>query len=217
MNPRPPLLLCHGWGFDASVWEPLRAQLGDWPVHAMDAGYFGAACQPGLPDAYVAVGHSLGAMRCMAERDPRCRGWVLINGFTRFSAAEDWPQGTPLRVLDRMIARLRADPAAVVAEFRRRCGAETAVPHAQLDSDALAGGLLRLRDGDVRQAWAARTVAALVLAGEADALVGPALSHASFGEDIQWCGGGHLLPLTHAEWCAGQIRRFTDGLAAGKT
>lgn len=209
-----PLVLLHGWGFDASVWDSVRELLADWPIHVVDAGYFGHPSMPCLPESYVAVGHSLGAMRCLAETGPGCRGWVLINGFARFSAAADFPEGVPVRVIDRMLMRLAADPAAVVDDFRKRCGAPAQAPASGLDGAALAEDLRRLRDEDARDAWTARQVPACVLAGEADPVVAPTMTRASFGEDVGWCaGGGHLLPLTHAAWCAARIRAFANALA----
>ncbi|MDX3905075.1 MAG: alpha/beta fold hydrolase [Pigmentiphaga sp.] len=210
---RLPLVLVHGWGFDASVWDALRAHLPGWTLHAADAGYFGEAVAEPRPPAYVAVGHSLGAMRCLATTDRGCRGWVLINGFTRFSAADDFPAGVPVRVIDRMVSKLATDPAAVVNEFRRRCGAAPAagVPNAA----ALAADLLQLRNGDARKEWAQRRIPVCVLAGEADPVVAPALTRASFGTSVAWQpDGGHLLPLTHPAWCAQRIRDFAGTCAA---
>lgn len=212
---RLPLVLLHGWGFDASVWEPLRTHLPGWTMQARDAGYFGRPAQAPLPAAYVAVGHSLGAMRCLALQDAGCRGWILINGFTRFCAAPDFPDGVPVRLVDRMLARLAGDPAAVVGDFRKRCGAGAPAADAGTDLAALTTDLLHLRDGDARAQWAGRRVPACVLAGEADPIVSPALTQASFDIEASWCpGGGHLLPWTHPAWCAQHVRAFAGRLAA---
>lgn len=213
---RLPLLFLHGWGFDASVWEPLRAHLDGWEILAVDAGYFGRPAAPVRPPAYVAVAHSLGAMRSL-EEGAGCCGRVLINGFARFSAAGDFPAGVAPRVLERMLARLAADPAAVAGDFRRRCGADAPLPAGGLADAALAADLRYLRDGDGREAWAGSRVPARILAGDADPVVPPALTRASFGDAIVWCaGGGHLLPLTHPEWCAGHIRAFAREVAAAR-
>ncbi|MEK7946910.1 alpha/beta hydrolase [Pigmentiphaga sp. YJ18] len=211
---RLPLVCLHGWGFDASTWAPMRAHLDGWDIHADDAGYFGRTVAAERPAAYVAVGHSLGAMRSLEDAGAGCRGLVLINGFARFSAAGDFPTGVAARVLDRMLTRLAADPAAVVSEFRRRCGAADPIDAGTLDEAVLAAGLRQLRAGDARAAWAARRVPVRILAGDADPVVTPALTAASFGGEAVWCaGGGHLLPLTHPAWCASQIRAFVRELA----
>jgi len=101
-----------------------------------------------------------------------------------------------------------------VGEFRRRCGADDPIDAGSLDGAALAAGLRHLREGDARGAWAGRRVPVRILAGDADPVVTPALTAASFGGEVAWCaGGGHLLPLTHPEWCASQIRAFVRELA----
>jgi malonyl-CoA O-methyltransferase len=217
-----PLVFMHGWGFDATVWDGMREQLAESPAVMLEAGYFGREIvMPGegveLPAAYVAVGHSLGAMRWLALHDPRCRGLVLVNGFPRFAASADFPEGVAPRLIDRMLARLAVDPAAVVGDFRKRCGAEDE-PEGGPVSKLLEDGLRQLRDGDERSALAHIGVPVLVLAGDMDAIVPPALTTAAFADaaqaQVRWCeGGGHLLPLTHASWCAEYVREFAAGLA----
>lgn len=212
-----PVVFAHGWGFDATVWDAVRARLGDAPVWTAEAGYFGlperdvASAAHGF-DAYVVVGHSLGAMRCLTEHGPGCRGLLLVNGFPRFAAAPDFPEGVPARLIDRMLARLAADPAAVVSDFRRRCGAPSGAAGTTYAQEALAAGLLHLRDGDARTALEHCSLPLRVLAGETDAIVPPALTRAAFtGREmsLRWLAGGeHLLPLTHPDWCAAQLADF---------
>src|SRR3546814_12065940 len=49
----------HGWGFDAALWDSMRATLGG---DASDLGYFGERRQFGDDERpFVAVGNSLGA------------------------------------------------------------------------------------------------------------------------------------------------------------
>ncbi|WP_369073283.1 alpha/beta fold hydrolase, partial [Bordetella pertussis] len=55
------------------------------------------------------------------------------------------------------------------------------------------------------------------LAGTADPIVPPALTRAQFGAcaGLHWRdGGGHLLPASDPDWCAGRIRAFLAGLPA---
>ncbi|WZB76845.1 hypothetical protein WJ972_16070 [Achromobacter insuavis] len=119
---RPTLLFVHGWAFDAAFWAPLAAALADWPQAVVDAGYFGPARMPAPAGPVLAIGHSLGALRLLAEPPPACLGLVAINGFARFGAADDFPEGVPARMLDRMLNRLAAQPDAVLRDFRQRCG-----------------------------------------------------------------------------------------------
>ena len=211
-GPRHNFLFLHGWGFDALVWDGVRARLGGV---APDLGYLGAPVPaPAEPDARViAVGHSLGCLLLLGALPPGCVGFIAVNGFSRFCAAPDFPNGVPTRLLERMLARLETEPYAVLAEFRHRCGAPPLQAGSALDADRrerLRAGLLALRDRDERAAAGALAVPMLVLAGEADPIAPPALTQASFpGRTILWrAGGGHLLPLTDPDWCAERIAAF---------
>jgi pimeloyl-[acyl-carrier protein] methyl ester esterase len=97
----PSLLLIHGWGFDPSLWTPLRAALADWASDVVDLGYFGAPHSAVPPGAVVAVGHSLGAMLALGDPPPQCVGLVAINGFDRFTARGGGPGvGQPVNETD---------------------------------------------------------------------------------------------------------------------
>lgn len=217
----PTLLFVHGWGFDASIWDPLRsalAELGGWPHAAADAGYFRQPADPVTPamaavhDRVLAIGHSYGVMRLLGDLPAQCAGFVAINGFTRFAAASDFPEGTPVRLLDRMLARLSTHTAAVVNDFRARCGAAATQAPAQLAP--LLADLRALRDGDRRQVLEQPFPPLLVLAGSVDPIVPAAMTRAAFRdtEPLWREDAGHLLPLTDPAWCAARIRDFLETL-----
>lgn len=214
---RPTLLFVHGWAFDASVWTPLRAELGDWPHAVADAGYFGAAQAPVAGTGpVIAIGHSMGVLRLLRDLPSHCLGLVSINGFPRFGAAPDFDAGVPRRMLDRMMKRLSADPTAVLQDFRERCGDASAFGAPNLQP--LARDLEALRDEDQRHALAALPVPLLILAGQDDPIVPAAMTQAAFGDrlgderhDLEH--GGHLLPVSAAPWCARHIAGFIDRLS----
>ncbi|AUA58661.1 acetoin dehydrogenase E2 subunit dihydrolipoyllysine-residue acetyltransferase [Achromobacter spanius] len=205
---RPTLLFVHGWAFDASVWTPLRAELGDWPHEVADAGYFGAAqssaatigrvldpaidpvvghvvdpvigqVQDPASAPIIAIGHSMGVLRLLRDLPSNCVGLVSINGFPRFGAAPDFDAGVPRRTLDRMMKRLSADPVAVLQDFRERCGDASAFGEPRLEP--LARDLEALRDEDQRDALAALPVPLLILAGQDDPIVPATMTQAAFG------------------------------------
>lgn len=211
----PILLFVHGWGFDASVWSPLRATLKpDQDSMTWDLGYYGQPAQP-VPPAnrpVIAIGHSLGVLWLLHHRPLPWRALVSINGFPRFSKSADFPEGVPSRLIERMLARLHDTPVEVHGDFLARCGLPAHHhPAAQstnpLDVDALADGLIALRDWDER----AGTQIDLALAGRADPIVSAAMTQASFtGQPIEWQDGGHLLPLTAPGWCADRLDHFLE-------
>ncbi|WP_199175700.1 alpha/beta fold hydrolase [Telmatospirillum siberiense] len=214
----PVFLLVHGWGFDASFWTPLRDALAGTDSIAWDLGFHGSLSCPPPPAGrpVIAVGHSYGLLWLLEKRPVAWQSLVSINGFPRFAAGGDFPEGVPPRLLDRMIARFGEAPEAVYRDFMIRCG--VADPsRADLDPKALADGLNALRHWDARSRMADLGPADLVLAGRADPIVPEGLTKAGFsGQDIFWHESGHLLPLEAPEWCAARLRRLHGGLFGGE-
>ncbi len=178
------ILLVHGWGFAPSLWGPLRAALEGPQWFEADLGYFGPARLDIPPGLDLVVGHSFGCL--WALREPALAGvpMVFVNGFARFSACADYPQGTPARVLDRMLDRLEAAPGDVLRAFHARLGTE--VPPGDPCVPRLREDLLRLRDEDARGAGQP----VLALGAQDDPLVPMAFP------GRVWPTGGHVLPLT---------------------
>lgn len=201
------ITLLHGWGYDATLWRKVLPLLGGLDVELCDLGYFGAAKLPAACDR-IAVGHSLGALWWLTSDLP-WRRLAAINGFPRFTATRDFPQGVAPRVLERMRRRFGEAPAAVLADFQAACGG--AGPALPADPAALAAGLESLGRLDGRSAWDSRAADIRLLAGRRDAIVPPGLTDtaaSSLSKDhLEWIeDGGHLLPLTHPEKCAAFIR-----------
>ncbi|KAA5926448.1 alpha/beta fold hydrolase [Achromobacter xylosoxidans] len=210
----PTLLFVHGWAFDAAFWGPLAAALADWPQAVANAGYFGPPHTPAPAGPVLAIGHSLGALRLLGEPPPACVGLVAINGFARFGAGADFPEGVPARMLDRMLNRLATQPETVLRDFRQRCGDTSAIGVPQVEP--LARDLGILRDADQRAALATLPMPLLALAGTADPIAPTAMTTVCFGAaaELHWRdGGGHLLPLTDPDWCAQRIRAFLARVA----
>ena len=199
---RPTLLFLHGWGFDYTLWDALCERLPEFASVRWDRGYFGQPAAPSVAPPLIAVGHSLGAL-LLAQLLPADMPLIAINGFDRFTG----PDGVPDRVLDHMRRRFAEVPGVVLNEFRNRCGA----PHApeSLQAQRLADDLTSL--GTERAEPAQRRV--LVLHGGADPILPPALRDIVFSGATRavQAEGGHLLPLTHAAWCADNIRSFAWG------
>lgn len=210
MSRAPFFLFAHGWSWDAGIWDAVRAAMPDAQTAVIERGYLGTVPSwPTVPAGYIGVGHSAGLLDLLGNRPPGCGGLVAINGFTCFSQAPDFPFGMPTRVLDRMLLRLEADPAATVSAFRTRCGAADGFS-GMLQPDRLEQGLRALRDDDGRTGAALSELRLLALAGRHDPIVSPDLTAASFDPGaIRWNeNAGHLLPLTDPNWCARQLMEF---------
>ncbi len=211
----PSIVFVHGWGFDAGIWDQLRARLTDVPTFTIDLGFRHAKnTVPELPvlpaGELIAVGHSLGFLWLLKNKPFAWNKLVSINGFSKFIAADDFPSGLDARMLKRMIEQCKKDPQTVVADFFKTCGHEEKIE--TLNQDELVQGLLGLKDWDMRKTLRENQTPLLALAGDNDPIVPRPLTEASFANkkdtQLQWHDGGHLLPLSAPVWCAERIRNF---------
>lgn len=222
------IALLHGWGYDAGLWREIVPLLAGHAVDTPDLGYFdknmkksALATRRNDRDSHriplLAVGHSLGALRWLVEKEATWDALLIINGFPRFTATDDFPHGVAPRVLSRMQRRFEATPAEVLMEFQNTCGAPG--PALPADPEPLAQGLEFLATADGRACLAERPKDIHVLASRDDAIVPAALSEAAFAvlpaAQRHWCAsaGGHALPLTRPQDCAALIRAVAAGLS----
>lgn len=211
--PLRPLVLLHGWGLSAAVWQPLLEHLDprrsvcvpDLPGHgkAAPAGStlasWADALLPTLPGHCVLVGWSLGAQLALelAHRHPeRIARLMLIGASPRFTAGEDWPHGLPGATLDDFRAQFDSAPEATQRRFvalqslgdRARKSVSAALSGSLTPADAahqaaLANGLQLLADTDLRALISGITQPVRLLHGSED----------------------KLMPLAAAEWLADQL------------
>lgn len=204
------LLFAHGWGFDRHFWNRVAMLLPEWEHLRDDRGYFGDPLSPEVEGPCIAVAHSFGVMRVLADPPRGLAGLVAINGFERFTALPGKP-GVPARVVDLMLRRFDRDPRAVVEEFRRRVGCEE--PCGAIDPAPLGFDLLRLRDARPPLPG----VPVLVLHGAADPLLPEPMRRECFpgsGTDrLQHGTAGHLLPLQDPQLCAQAVRGMAERLS----
>lgn len=206
------LAFVHGWGFDAHFWRPVADRLPEFARIFVDLGFRGEPLSPGANHPIV-VGHSMGFAWALASFPRPWAGAVAVNGFARFTRAQDFVTGTPPRTLERMIARFDQTPDVVAQEFLQRCGVET--PDTETMRPApLAQALKWLGECDERAALAALDCPVMALAGTRDLIVPEAMSRETFAAHALTLvdGAGHLLPWSHPDWVASQIRLFASGL-----
>lgn len=201
------LLFAHGWGFDRNFWRPLAALLPEWEQFSDDRGYFGApGSSPALSAGPVlAVTHSFGTVRVLADPPPGLAGIVAINGFESFTP------GVPARVVDRMLRRFASDPRGVLADFRRTCGCDE--PFGAIDPEPLQADLRRLRDDRPPLP----VVPVVTVQGARDPILPAQMRSTVFAgcavRRAELPDAGHLLPLEAPELCASAIREAAEALA----
>ncbi len=193
MSDERRLVAIHGWVMCPDCFEPLRARLPGWEVHAPPLpGHAGAEDGVIDPEALaehwadelqapaIWCGWSLGGHVALAaaRRWPeRVRALILAGVSPRFDQAPDWPFGRPPRELRAMRHSARHDAEAVVAGLYRLLsrGREAAwFRERDVRTPAPAGldsGLARLQRADLRPDLPAIVVPAVWACGDLDALV----------------------------------------------
>jgi len=139
-HPGEDLVLLHGWGMNAAVWDGLPADLGvgltqhriELPGHGdspfppqLGPGPGGLwrwadACLDAAPERAVWLGWSLGGLVALAAalRAPRrVRALILMTATPRFVRATDWTPAVTAAALDQFQTELLADPALTLARF----------------------------------------------------------------------------------------------------
>jgi len=132
---RPVLVLVHGWGMNARVFDVLAQLLaGDFDVRALDLpGHGGRSGQSNnslqdwaddlaeqVPEGSTVLGWSLGGqvvMRAALDHPDKLRRLILLASTPRFVADESWPHGMPATDLEDFGASLLADPQATLLRF----------------------------------------------------------------------------------------------------
>jgi len=130
------LVLVHGWGMNAAVWEGLPTSLTSgrqqWRIELPGHGAspleprhdscaaWADACLEQAPERAVWIGWSLGGLIALeaALRAPeRIRALVLVTATPRFVRAPDWPAAMDAAVLAQFHDGLVADPRGTLERF----------------------------------------------------------------------------------------------------
>ncbi|EME69829.1 hydrolase or acyltransferase [Paramagnetospirillum caucaseum] len=209
-----PLLAVHGWGFNAGFWMPVLDRLPDFRGDCIDMGFYGTPKRPKVPRPLV-LAHSMGLAWALANIPRPWAGVLAVNAFPRFTRSPTFVDGVPPRLVERMLARCDEAPQQVAADFLARCGVESP-DTSGIDAAPLKDELAWLAKCDERTALRMLPCPVLALAGTNDPIVPQAMSLASFAPETLTLveGAGHLLPLTHPDWLATQVRLFAARLEA---
>ncbi len=197
------IVLLHGWGCSARVWDELATRLAPrFRVHAPDLPGYGAtpACAPytlqALADAVArraprrcrVAGWSLGGEVALAwaRRAPyQVERLALIGTTPCFMSRPGWPCATAPAVLREFGQRLESDRAGTLARFaaaqargdartNRFAGLLGRLVEGSATDGALSAGLRVLAHADLRRELSRVRQPALVLHGARDRIVPPA-------------------------------------------
>jgi len=131
----PDLVLVHGWGMHAGVWDDVVPALSrnhrvtciDLPGHGASPGdaefdlpHLRDWLAEAVPVPAVWVGWSLGGLAALdlaLHRPERVRGLVLVAAPVRFLRAPDWPDAVAPEVLEQFAAGLAQDYRGTLMRF----------------------------------------------------------------------------------------------------
>jgi len=130
------LVLLHGWGMNAAVWEGLPTALtegrrqwwielpghgaGPFRPHHDSRAAWADACLASAPERAVWIGWSLGgliALEAVLKAPGRIQALVLLTATPRFVRAPDWPAAMDAGVLAQFHNSLSADPTGTLDRF----------------------------------------------------------------------------------------------------
>lgn len=209
------LLFVHGWGFDSRVWDKTRAHLSGFEHDCVDFGFTKDMPVheelPGTP--YIAVGHSMGVMWALKNRNSHMKGLVSIGGFDCFF------RHVPPEVLTGFRQRFETDPESHMKRFWAQGLEEDLCSIDRLNLDRLSEGMNWLATWDAEKDAHDFSGPILAIALKNDKIVPPAMSRAVWEKipnaKLVWHEtGSHFLPSTEPEYCAEKIRGFAGDLGA---
>lgn len=190
----------HGWGYDATAWEPLIAQLpAEDSVTCVDRGYFGAPADATFNPASslrILVTHSLGQSFVDLERLGQPDIWILIGGFDRF--IDSPAQARPLR---RMRSKLDTDPDAVLRDFYARCGEADRLPKPIRNLPHLTADLKLLEHAKAPISVMRQCRKIVILHARNDAIVSIDRAERLGFPVVIHPDGSHALPFKDSFWC----------------
>lgn len=198
----------HGWGFDRNVWLRVSDHFADHACHFVDLGFTGKPPATSFPSSSVVVGHSLGVMWALRHAPSTIRGVISIAGFDCFH------RHVLLRDIRAMERGLESDPEKQMRNFYAACGYLPFFNINTMDLGRLRQGLGWLKEWDEREMLRNLPCPIMALGAEDDLIVPPEMTRDIWGrDDLRMIDkGGHILPVTKAEWCAAQVREFIDAL-----
>jgi len=203
------IIFMHGWGCTGAVWDPLIAQFPKDECGVWDRGYWGQPSLVPFDPAAVYVTHSQGLYDFL-EYNQTPRALYILNGFTRFAAAPDWPAGVPARMLSRMQRQWQKNPHQVWTDFMTRAGAIAQPWDDTAHVDFLGQALAELASKDYRAALGRLTCPIHAVGTLDDVIVPETLSEACFSgcEGTMRASGGHFLMQSAPQWVTDHLKHW---------
>ena len=208
------ILAYHGWGFDSSIWSPLRKQ---FPNNASwknsDRGYFSKPTSPHFTEksgTKMVLTHSFGLHLCPNEILDRADTLIIYSGFLHFHPQAAQFRRRSKQVVAEMISKFKERPYDVLKAFYRNVfhpEKEFDLPPKTINNELLLEDLKLLNKNKRALPSLKKNAKVFIFHGADDAIVpkhkGRDL-YQKFGKQAQYFEikqSGHGLPLTQADRC----------------
>ncbi|MDI2111872.1 alpha/beta fold hydrolase [Commensalibacter nepenthis] len=215
MTQKYHLLFVHGWGFSRDFWKPVGYLLKGFSIDYIDLDFVNNTATSNeiiqtiskQINHTIAIGHSLGFLYLLKQFPHEFHHYIAINSFLRFSKADDYLSGAPLRILQRMSKGIDKDAYLILSQFYQQCRYFDSLPN-QMNIPTLQTGLKYLETEDFRDVFPSIMDKLTILASQNDPVVSPAMTTDSFqSHPIHWVKDDtHVLPISQPETCSKIIR-----------
>lgn len=245
------LYLIHGWGVNAHIFKDFITRLPEnWSIHAIDLPGHGTQKLKGdfsliqaaddiaktMTQNSFVLGWSMGsqvAQQLAARHPEKVRGMVLMSGFAKLRASEDYPEGINNSLLNKMLHLFQEDYAHHVQQFLALQLLNTPerqfiIQHILPDiiqhgtPSALHSALNALESADTRALLPEINTPALIICGNKDAVTPPRMSqylaqYLPRAQCIFIDKAAHAPFLSHADLCAQHITPFINNIEQNQT
>ncbi|MEX0773328.1 MAG: alpha/beta hydrolase [Balneolales bacterium] len=214
MTDKNPILLQHGWGYDSGMWDDWIKLNPDIHFTTSDRGYFGKPVRIAEQQAEAAVAHSLGLHLLPEEIFPKLKLLVIVSGFQEFHPNTPIERTFSQRIVRHMLKNVKSDAGPVLKQFHHNSylpAKMDAESWQEADIDLLHKDLELLdhHKMDIEMLRLAGKI--VILHGMKDGIVphnkAYQLQYSLPQSEIHTVEeGGHMIPVTHKEWCLNHIK-----------
>lgn len=199
------IVFMHGWASGDFIWHDMEKDFSSYTIYKPNMGFFGQQNFIMPEGKFIGVGHSLGGSWLLKHYPDQMAGFVSIASFNNFY------KYIPQQILAKMQRNIIHDMNFELQSFWQHAGLHSNAGFKNANLAKLVEGLTWLSK------WSAEIPVDLpikILASNDDQIVPEKMTQKIWGNhEIKWIKkGGHMLPLTQAEWCVQEIKDFIDDI-----
>ncbi len=197
------LVFVHGWASGEFVWDSIINEFDDYKCHMINLGFIGDKNTTILTEKFIGIGHSLGGSWLLKNHSDQMTGFISIASFNCFY------KHLPKQVLEIMKRNAAKNISKQMMDFWNHAGLNQPEGFQNLHPTRIIDGLNWLSRWDN---GIPKDLPIKVLASKNDHIVPENMTRDIWSNhDIEWIeDGGHMLPLTKAEWCIKHIKDFIN-------